>query len=178
MNIMLDLETLSTRSDAVIIVIGAIKFSRKGKTPRLDEMDTFYRRITVKSCEKAGLRIDQSTIDWWKQQDKDVRYEALENPDRVSLEDALRDFSKWFGDAKTCVWGNGADFDCTILGEAFSRIEMQIPWKFFLTRDCRTLFDLAGIKKSDLPTGLEHHALHDCYRQIIGVKLSLKNLGL
>ena len=174
-DIMLDLETLSVRPDAAIIVIGAIKFFREGDVLPLEKSDTFYRRITIESCKKAGLRIDNSTVRWWKEQDKAVRYEALENPDRIPLNQALREFAIWMGNS-TYVWGNGDDFDCTILGEAFSRCNMKIPWKFFLTRDCRTLFDLAGIKKSDLPSGLEHHAIHDCYRQIVGVKKSLSLL--
>lgn len=176
-DIMLDLETLSVRPDAAIIIIGAIKFCRKGNILSLEDSDKFYRRITIESCKKAGLRIDNSTMKWWNEQAKDVRYEALENPDRVPLEQALQEFSIWMGNS-TYVWGNGDDFDCTILGEAFSRCNMEIPWKFFLTRDCRTLFDLAGIKKADLPRGLEHHAIHDCYRQIVGVKNSLRRLSL
>ena len=178
-DIMLDLETLSTRADAAIIIIGAIRFYRKDKNVPMEEMDTFYRRVTVDSCVSAGLRVDDSTVEWWKQQEQISRYEALENPDRVSLKSALEDFTKWIGDnQRTVVWGNGADFDCTILGEAFLRLNMQIPWKFWCTRDCRTLFDLAGTRKSDLPAGLEHHALHDCYRQIIGVRRSLQTLGV
>jgi DNA polymerase III epsilon subunit-like protein len=176
-DIMLDLETLSIRPDAAIIVIGAIKFFRKGSMISMEDSEKFYRRITVESCKEVGLRIDKETLEWWKTQDKNVLYEALENPDRVPLKQALQEFTEWMGNSKY-VWGNGDDFDCTILGEAFSRCGMQIPWKFFLTRDCRTLFDLAGIKKSDLPSGLEHHAIHDCYRQIVGVKRSLQFLGL
>jgi DNA polymerase III epsilon subunit-like protein len=176
-DIMLDIETLSIRPNAAIIVIGAIKFFREGDVVSLEKSDKFYRRITIKSCKEAGLRIDNSTVQWWKQQDKDVRYEALYNPDRIPLKQALQEFATWMGNS-TYIWGNGDDFDCTILGEAFSRCDMEIPWKFFLTRDCRTLFDLAGIKKADLPSGLEHHAIHDCYRQIVGVKNSLRRLGL
>ena len=176
-DIMLDLETLSVRPDAAIIVIGAIKFFRKGNMLSIEDSDKFYKRITVESCKEAGLRIDEPTMEWWKSQDKNVLYEALENPDRVPLKQALKEFTEWIGNSK-CVWGNGDDFDCTILGESFSRCGMEIPWKFFLTRDCRTLFDLAGIKKADLPSGLEHHAIHDCYRQIVGVKRSLRILGL
>ena len=178
MDIMLDLETLSTRPDAAIIVIGAIRFDRKGKILSIEDSDTFYRRISIKSCTDAGLRVDESTVAWWKNQDKNARYEALENTDRVSLKSALEDFSMWIGNKDVCIWGNGDDFDCTILGESFSRLNMKIPWKFWMTRDCRTIFDLANIKKRDLPTGSEHHALHDCYRQIVGVRRSLDIIGL
>ena len=101
---MLDLETLSTRPDAAIAVIGAIKFSRHSDNSLdLDEMDSFYVRVELSSCTEKGLRVDQSTLTWWEKQDPEVRHEALDNPNRMPLEAALLGFSKWFGNAKY-VW--------------------------------------------------------------------------
>lgn len=175
--VMLDIETLSVRPDAAIVVIGALKFSRTDKIRPMGEMDAFYRRIHIQSCKDVGLRIDKDTLIWWKSQPADIRYEALEDPNRVQLQQALCEFRDWM---KPCekVWGNGDDFDCTILGEAYSKCNLDIPWKFWNTRDCRTLFDLAGMSKDDLPPGNEHHALCDCYRQVVGVRKALKKLEL
>lgn len=178
--VMIDIETLSTRPDSVILVIGAIKFSRNVDLEpfeKLEKIDTFYKRITIESCIDIGLRIDESTVKWWKQQNPKVRYEALENPDRIPLKQALQELSSFIKDSSH-IWANSPDFDCTILGEAFNRFEMDIPWKFWNTRDCRTLFDLGGVSKLNMPTGDEHNALYDCYRQIVGVKQALKNLLL
>ena len=178
--VMVDIETLSTRPDSVILVIGAIKFSRNGDLQhfeKLDKIDVFYRRITIESCTDIGLRIDDSTLNWWKQQNQKARYEALENPDRIPLKQALQEFSNFIKNSSH-IWDNSPDFDCTILGEAFNRCEIEIPWKFWNTRDCRTLFDLGGVSKVNMPSGDEHNAAHDCYRQIVGVKQALKNLSL
>ncbi len=175
-DVMLDLETLSVRPDAAILVIGAVKFSRKGCLLPLKELPQFYRRITIDSCRRLNMRIDQSTMEWWEKQEQCVRFEALENPDRVPLSQALREFNEWMSDCRY-VWGNGDDFDCTILGEAYTRCGIETPWKFWNTRDVRTIFDLAGIRKSDLPDNDQHQAVADCYRQIVGVKRSLKSLG-
>ena len=44
--VMVDIETLSTRPDSVILVIGAIKFSRNVHLQpfdKLDKIDIFYR---------------------------------------------------------------------------------------------------------------------------------------
>ena len=57
MDVMVDLETLSTRPHALILVIGAVKFNRKRKMPDLKKMDTFYRRITISSCIEKGMHI-------------------------------------------------------------------------------------------------------------------------
>lgn len=175
--VMLDIETLSSRPNAVITVIGAIKFSRTGKLQPLEKLETFYRRINIQSCLHVGLQIDKNTLEWWNKQDKDAKYECIDNTDRVTLTEALNDFKTWFGNCEK-IWGNGDDFDCTILDEAYTRTGIEKPWKFWNTRDVRTLFDLGCIRKYDLPNNNEHHALHDCYRQIVGVKKALKNLDL
>ena len=100
--VMLDLETLSTRPNAVILVIGAIKFNRGEKwkdscnKKDLEKLDFFYTRIKIDSCVKAGLHIDPSTQKWWEEQNEESKYEALTNDKRVSLKEALKSFKEWF----------------------------------------------------------------------------------
>jgi hypothetical protein len=184
-DVILDLETYSTRSDAVILSIGAIKFTR-GPTqaplvqrgchlPPLSEMDTFYRRITIESCNGLGLHTDPSTVKWWATQNKAMREECVEHKDRVSIQEALADFSDWFGNSR-CVWGNGSSFDVTIIETAYNRCKIQAPWKFWNIRDVRTVFDLGGVKSWDLPQENLHHPVDDCYRELIGMDIALKRL--
>jgi hypothetical protein len=183
--VMMDLETLSVRPHAVILVIGAIKFNR-GQTwdtnineKTLEKLDTFYVRIKIESCEKVGLHTDISTQKWWGEQEDDVKYEALSNPDRVSLKKALTKFAEWYGkNPRQKIWGNGSSFDCSILGEAYKRCGLDIPWKFWLERDLRTMLDIGGVKMNDLPQYKKHHALYDCYRQIIGFQKAEHNLTI
>ena len=47
-----------------------------------------------------------------------------------------------------------------------------------MERDLRTIMDLAKIYPSDLPKYKQHHALWDCYRQIIAFQMCEKRLGL
>jgi len=173
--VMLDLETLSTRPNAAILVIGAIKFNRgekwkeSFKVKHLEKLDFFYTRIKIDSCVSASLHVDPETEKWWSEQDDEAIYEAIKNPKRVSLKEALKSFKEWFGDnTRTKIWGNGSSFDCTILGEAYKRCGMEIPWKFWLERDLRTIMDLGEIRACDLPQYGKHNAIYDCYRQIIG----------
>ena len=184
-NIMLDLETLSTRSNAAILIIAAIRFNDgETWTSRMTEnnvkkYDHFYRRITLDSCKDYGFHVDPETEEWWSKQNKDIKYEALENPDRVRIPKALKEFSQWIGDpTKVKIWGNGSSFDCGILGNAYKQCSLDIPWKFWLERDLRTIMDIGGIKAYDLPKDGLHNALYDCYRQIIGLQRAEKNLKL
>jgi DNA polymerase III epsilon subunit-like protein len=174
-DIMLDLETLSTEPNATILTIGAIKFNRADNLKCLEDMDTFYRRISITSCKKLGLHIDKNTEQWWEKQDDDAKYEAIHNKDRVSIKKALKEFNAWFGNSKY-LWSHGDDFDCVILGEAMKACNIETPWMFWNTRDTRTLFDIGNVRMSDLPQTNKHHALHDCYRQLIGLKKSFKNI--
>lgn len=172
---MLDIETLGVRPHSIVVVIGAIKFERDIKIYPIEKYEKFYIRINSDSCRNVGMIKEENTINWWYTQDSKVRYEALENPDRVDIKKALEEFTKWFGKS-TYIWGNGDDFDCSILGEAYKRCNMEIPWKFYNTRDVRTLYDITGVTKYDIPIDNMHNALYDCYRQIIGLKLSFKRL--
>jgi hypothetical protein len=181
-NFMIDIETLSTRSNATIVSIGAIKFDRKNPTPELKDMKTFYTKIDIDSCKEKGMHVDDSTIQWWGKQDPQIRWEALENKDgRVSINEALqtlRDFIEHNSEKAPLIWANGDDFDCVILAEAFRLCYMPTPWKFWDTRDVRTVLDLAGIKQYQLPKVDKHHPVNDCWRQIYGIKNGFDNLGL
>ena len=177
MEVMLDIETLSTSPDAVILTLGAIKWNRRGELKPMSSMSKFYRRITLDSCLELGRKVDKDTKKWWDEQDADVRYEAFEHPDRIPLKQALEEFFRWYGSSRN-VWSNGDDFDCVIVGESARACGLDVPWKFWQTRDVRTLYDLGNIRKSDLPNDLVHNALYDCYSQIVGVKKALENLNL
>ena len=50
--IMIDIETLSTTPNALILTIGAIKFNRNEDVKDLKELETFYVRIDQNSCKK------------------------------------------------------------------------------------------------------------------------------
>jgi len=172
---MLDLETLSARSHAAILVIAAVKFDRHAKPTELEKMDKFYRKITINSCRECGMHTDQRTVEWWKKQSKEIREEAFEG-ERITLKQALDEFSKWFQGCDK-IWSQGASFDVPILTEAYERCNKEIPWKFWNIRDTRTIYDLANLHPWNLPKDKEHHALYDCWRQVWGVKESIKRLN-
>jgi len=169
-DVMIDIETLSTKPNAVIVSIGAIRFDRNKPLDKLENYDQLYMRVSRESCEVLGMDIDHSTVEWWARQDETIRYEALENPtDRLDIKDALKKLNTWFGSSKY-IWGHGDDFDCVILTQAYIKCGQPIPWKFWNTRDTRTLFDIAGVTNRDLPNASKHHPIHDCYRQLTGLK--------
>ena len=173
--VMIDLETLSVLPNAVILTIGAVKFIRAGPTLPLKESTSFYRRVDIQSCLDVGLVTSEDTQKWWKGQSEAVRFEALECKERICLEQCLNEFSLWFRDVRN-IWSHGDDFDCVVLASAYQACELSPPWKYWNTRDTRTLFDLAEIKLPSLPNGQAHHALNDAYHQMVYTKKALRCL--
>jgi len=180
-DLMIDIETLSTRQNACVMTIGAIKFDRHAKETRsLNEYkrcsNTFYERITIESCKNLNLDIDEDTMKWWGSQSKTAQYEIFEHKDRVTIDVALKKL-KEFARGCTHVWSQGS-FDTVILEEVYKRCGIEKPWKFWNVRDTRTLFDLADVdlKKIKVDGCEAHNALDDCYIQLVGVHHALQKL--
>lgn len=61
-DIMVDLETLGTTADAVILSIGAVKFDLV--SGQIDD-EGFYASISVESSLNRKRRISEDTLLWW-----------------------------------------------------------------------------------------------------------------
>jgi hypothetical protein len=162
-DVMVDIETMGTGTDACIIAIGAINFDidtgRKG--------EEYYCNVDLDSCISAGLSMDGDTVSWWLMQPKDTIERIFRN--QRSIHHALFQFSHYlarFG-PDVRMWGNGAGFDLPILRNAYRAIGSQHPWKYRHERDVRTLASLKPeVKKGMVFKGLRHHPLADCRYQI------------
>ena len=185
-NIMLDLETMGSGSNAAIVSIGAVLFD-----PLTGETGAnFYQVVSLNSSAYYG-ELDAGTVVWWMQQDDDARA-VFKDKDKVSLRVALERFSQWIEDncdknekdkPDAFVWGNGATFDNVILGNAYKAVRLHQPWFFANDRDVRTIVDLGrqlrGIDpKKDLELqGTAHNALDDAIFQVRYVSAIYQALG-
>jgi hypothetical protein len=59
-DIIIDIETLSTKTNALILTIGAIKFNRKESIKDIKDMETFYLRVDIDSCKKLKMDIQSN----------------------------------------------------------------------------------------------------------------------
>jgi hypothetical protein len=157
LNVMLDLETMSTESNAAICSIGAVKFS-------LDEgiIDEFYCTVDAADCKKHGLVISADTVRWWSKQPKEVLEELRWN--NVPLQDALTTFSKWYGTKSLPTWGCGAGFDNVIIENAYKAVGMKRPWTPWDDRCYRTMKEVIQIPQKPRE-GTYHNALDDAKHQ-------------
>lgn len=155
--VMLDLETMSVRSNAAIASIGAVKFE-----VGTGIIDQFYRTVDLRTCKAVGLHIDPETVEWWNKQSKEARQALLK--DNVSLNQALDDFTEWFGKSSLPTWGNGAGFDNVIMENAYMACNMKRPWRPWEDRCYRTIKNIIQVT-ADERQGVYHNALDDALHQ-------------
>lgn len=158
-DVMLDLETMGNGSNSAIVAIGAVRFAN-GKIT-----NEFYEIVDLQSCVDAGLEIDAGTVIWWMQQSDEARKQITRKG--LMLDDVLLRFSDWMNHwVEPKVWGCGAAFDNVILSNAYKKLGMEVPWKFWNDRCYRTI-------KAEFPNvpvdrvGTHHNALDDAKTQAV-----------
>lgn len=171
---MLDIETLGTRPQSVVLTIGAVKFD-----PWATDVDTdngLYSRIDVDEQIAMGRHVHQDVIDWWGKQAEDVREEALGDHDRDSVDTMLDKLNKFLVGCNN-IWCQGPAFDAVILEDLYRHKERPTPWNFWQVRDSRTLFKTFGDPRDKNAKGA-HNALIDCYYQARAVQQIYKQQGV
>ncbi|KEJ68277.1 exonuclease, partial [Escherichia coli] len=113
-HLMIDLETMGKNPDAPIISIGAIFFD-----PQTGDMGPEFSKTI--DLETAGGVIDRDTIKWWLKQSREAQSAIM--TDEIPLDDALLQLREFIdensGEFFVQVWGNGANFDNTILRRSY-----------------------------------------------------------
>ena len=169
-HVMLDLETLSSRSDASIVSVGACIAPAVGSEIK----HTFYEVVNRESQDPKIFHVCPTTVEWWSFQSKEAR-EVLKVPGE-DIKNALGKFSSWLhalGPAeKILMWGNGASFDNAILEHAYKVCDIEVPWKFWNNRCYRTLKNIVYAPFKHV--GEAHNALDDAKSQALHLKELLK----
>ena len=175
-NIMIDIETLSTKTNASILTIGAIRFDRNSFKVK----DQFYKRITKESNEHFNRHFDDQTMSWWTKQSDQAQKEIFENKNRINLSTALQELSIFCRGASK-IWANGVCFDIIILQSAYEACDLDTPWRFWIIRDVRTVYDLGRMnltvfKRQNNLLNNCHNALADCETQLLCFEQAMNNI--
>jgi hypothetical protein len=172
---MIDLETLGTAQDTVVLSLGAVKFDPFNSE---DPTHALYIKPDVDEQTATHNRtVDDDTLRWWNDQPEHIRDEALSEDDRISCSEFIKQINRW------CVgvdilWCQGPLFDYAILEHFYRDMEQPIPWHFWQIRDSRTLFALMPKDpRKDIQQEL-HNALADSYFQAQCVQKTYKHLGV
>lgn len=161
--VMLDIETLSTRSNAVVLSIGAVKFNL---TAPFELGEKFYVILDTSEQKAKGRHVSDSTLEWWSKQ-SGYAQEVLSTDKRVPVAEALDklfDFLGLPGDYN--IWGNGSDFDNVIVGSLIEDWGMDVPWNHWNNRCFKTLKGEFGfVADKAVFDGVKHNALDDAIHQ-------------
>lgn len=166
MNVMLDLETLSTEPNAAIVQIAAVAANG----------ETFNVYIDPKDAERAGLHVSTETISWWNSQPAEIRNVVMGGT--TSLQDAIEQFIQWALElaptSQLYLWSKGQDFDFPILRNAIE-LFTEYPFDFRNHRDLRTAMHLTGTEASKPLKA--HDALSDALAQLETLTVCIDRLN-
>ena len=159
--VMVDIETLATSDDAVILEMGAVVFDRERRIVG----EGFSR--TLDYLSQGNRSTDMDTVMWWTAPERIAQFrEMQEGHERkpglwhglLELEQFLRVHLAPDGE----VWAKG-DFDLRILRHAFREYEIEIPCKYFQARELRTVLKWTGV---EAVAPVPHRAMHDARLQV------------
>jgi len=184
-HLMVDIETLGTTPDAVILTVAAQSFDPVGEGYL---KQSYYARVDLDSQHNRS--IEQGTIEWWAKQHSFAKDEAFSEQDRKPLEQVLDELGKMIWHS-TALWANGPTFDMTILEHAYKSYNKPLPWQYYKVRDARTVYMLRPkvpvlMNSRVVPVTVNgrayrpasHHALDDCRRQIDLLQDTLRDLNI
>lgn len=166
-HLMLDIETLGTNSNALVVSISAVQFDIN--TNKIGEK--FEVGLNKEQQLEKGAIIDQSTVQWWEQQSPEAKG-MLDRLKKIDVYEALNSFNNWIKanfkvPSKIKLWGNGATFDNVIVKNLFTRHEIDFIIPYYADRDVRTLVYLSKINTKNYAfEGVKHNGLDDCLHQI------------
>lgn len=184
---MVDIETLSTAVNAVVLNIGAVEFDPlSGKILR-----EFYHELDL--SEQPGRHIDINTVQWWfKQcQENPANFDLVtkHNREKDSVMFVLHKLGEFLnggieyamtrveGYEKLSIYACDPDFDMAILNDLYKDNGLPLPWRYSELRSVRTIRELVKITGMEVPhQEANHNALDDCIRQAKEVSYFIANL--
>ena len=170
-----DIETMSTRANAVVLSIGLCLFD-DSKTQSFEEIvdsgvELFFD--ADEQIEKYNRHVSPSTLDWWKQQGEEAR-RCFEPEETITPREIHSHFEamcdkadlhlNWFRKhGKTYSRGNS--FDIGITDDLFADYGVTPIWKYYNVRDIRTWLECHGLESNlklvKPDSMIPHNALHD-----------------
>lgn len=169
--IMVDIETLSSEPNALMVSLGAVTRDSKGNLIK-------FEAVVSPNHYSNKLDISHDTIMWWLKQSEEARA-SITRPGK-SLVEVCAGFNQWLRQvtptgAKPRLWGNGATFDNVILRANYKVAGMTPAWGFREDACYRTLKNLFP-DTPWTPPAVAHSAISDAEAQFIHLETILARI--
>ena len=112
---MIDIETLGTKPNAVILSVGGVKFDPFTNNPPFEGK---HWKIDVDAQTSKGREVNENTLGWWANQDPAIREEAFSETGRIPVEPFMKELNSWINGCEV-IWCQGPQFDMVILEDFF-----------------------------------------------------------
>ena len=180
---MVDIETLGTQADAVIVSIGACMFD-----PITGEVSDqkFDRIINIQNSLDYGLKAEGDTLCWWLNASEEARAPFIHNEVAETLPNALNSFTNYVSYYNSPelirIWANDPSFDTAKLQYNYHKAGLEYPFNHWNNRCVRTIVGLYPTSlfkkwKLDNPRKGYHLASADAEYQARYVSAILMDLG-
>ena len=171
-HIMIDTETLSLASDAVVLSVGYAIF----ETHATGVQRSGAWNLRINDQLKKRSVSEETLCDFWIKQPQEARELAFLGLKVRPLE-FMWQFRELDWENITGVWCKGLHFDVPILESLYRAHEEVVPWHYRTPRDLRTLTWLAGMHSADyVKPEIAHSAEHDAIAQALTVQKALKRI--
>lgn len=156
---MIDIETLGTECDALVLSVGMVHFTPDGVVPNSE----YYALLRIEDQTKTRS-LTASTIRWWMMQSEEARKAVFDESNTTSIHVSTL-WSNLNANLATTknVWARGPHFDLTILESLFIQNGLSAPWRYYAPRDSRTILDFLPADHMPERHGTAHNALDDAY---------------
>lgn len=169
-SLMIDIETLDTKSSAIVLSVGACFFDLDNPNTTIQELyqNSIYLELNPKEQENKNRTISIDTLTWWLNNDLNLKafFENISINTGRNLK-LLSDFI--ISNQIKSVWSKSPSFDMNILDSLFSDFNMTFPIGFRDRFDVRTVLEIR--KLTEIPKiklqGNGHHALDDAINQTL-----------
>lgn len=166
-HVVFDLETYSTRKNAVVLSMGVAVFT----WPQLHEFEHYRDTgllLKLDVSAQAKRHIELETMNWWNEIPCDRAKEASLHDIPAGLLpkyffQALRSWASVQNFGPETLWYcRGPHFDAAILEDFAADYDAILPFNFWNVRDVRTVLDFYQKEKLDAPdTMVPHNPLDD-----------------
>ena len=171
---MVDLETLDTGPDALVLSVGIVEFDLENNKLGAELYVELNAPNVMNQQTECGRVVSEATVQWWAAQSQEARtlFDKGFGNRVTDLHEGLREISDFIWTQSTQdidnvkIWGNGAAFDNVILRNLYKAAGMNAPWKFYNDRCFRTMKNLPGARNlAPKFDGVPHNALDDAFNQ-------------
>jgi|TARA_R110000803_G_scaffold42597_5_gene91294 hypothetical protein len=171
---MIDIETLGTEPDAVVLSVGAVKFDPYNS---IEPHTKQLWRPTVDAQTEGGRSVLESTLEWWAKQPQHIQDEAFSDEGRIPLIEFASQLNKYLVGVDK-IWCQGPQFDMVILENLYKQFDQHRGWAFWQIMDCRTVFNMMPKDPRKAIQQNLHSADADAYYQALCVQQSYSHFNI